>query len=273
MTLCISLRRTSCAVALLLAACNQLEAVEDGGSGGGGGVPPEVRAAFEGSCGLQGCHSAGATAPVLAGADLDNLVGSRYVTIGDIAASYLAVKMLPDEVVAALGVSRTGARMPQTGDFLNPNNQIILAWIAGASFEGGGGTDTDTDTGGTDTDATDTDTTTGMPAEPTFANVQSMIFDKTCSCHLAPPGPANGSLELTSGSAYANIFQVKSTQATGTDLIAPMDPANSYLYLKVTGMQATVPGGGAGNMPLGGMLDESLLMLLEEWINAGALDN
>ena len=84
-----------------LAGCNQLEKIGDTDSGGGSTVPTEVRVAFEESCGKVGCHVAGGTAPTLTGGSLDALVGTEYVTIGDIAGSLIAVKMLPDATLAA----------------------------------------------------------------------------------------------------------------------------------------------------------------------------
>ena len=87
-----------------LAGCNQLEKLDGTDTAGASGMPPEVRAAFEESCGKSGCHVAGGTAPALAGGSLDELVGTKYVTIGDIPNSYIAVKMLPDATLEALGL-------------------------------------------------------------------------------------------------------------------------------------------------------------------------
>lgn len=269
---------TGLALLLALPACNQLEAIDDGGDdgGGGGGVPPEVRAAFESSCGITGCHSPGGQTPVLAGAALDSIVGGKatqssipLVTLGDTANSYIAIKMLPPAVVASLGVERGGGQMPPGGGGPNPNINIILAWIAGAPFEGGGGEET---TGEPPGDPTETGGTTGMPVEATLTEVQK-IFNVSCACHLSPPDAAlNGNLNFAEGMAYANLVGVKSGQATMLDLVTPMDPENSYLYLKVAGGFAEAGGVGV-QMPPGGMLSGDQVALIEEWITAGALDN
>lgn len=259
---------------LPLTACNQLEAISTTDGGSGGGIPTAVRQAFTESCGKTGCHGeTGPTAPALAGAKLDDILtgqggGMPLVTLGDTANSYIAIKMLPDAVLSALGVTRGGLRMPLDGDFTNPNNQIILAWIAGADFaDSGGGT-----TGGaTDGGTGGTGGSTGDPTAPTFTNVQA-IFTARCSCHLAPAGAGNGNLNLADGMAYANLVNVKSP-TVAIDLVEPSDPTKSYLYLKLDGTFDTIPGSAGTVMPQGGMLNTDELALIEEWITAGALDN
>jgi hypothetical protein len=270
------------AVGLGLGGCNQLEKLDDdGGSGGGVEVPDEVQAAFTRSCANSPtCHAGGFSPPL---DDVGALIGAPsttaipLLTLGDTANSYIAIKMLPDEVLAGLGIMRVGGRMPQGFDYENglpetlADTQIILAWIGGASFEsGGGGTGEDPTTGG---DPTGDDTTGGEPLAPTFTNVKAEIFVKTCGCHQSAPGPANGNLSLLPDEAYANIFEVKSMQATMTNLITPADPATSYLYLKLTGEQMSVPGGSGTQMPQGPLLDETQLALVEDWILAGAMND
>ena len=250
---------------------NQLEEITDSGSGGGA-IPPAVRTAFEETCGKSGCHSEGATAPPLAGKSLDGILtaqgsGGPLVTLGDTANSYLAVKMLPDAVVAELGVTRTGGRMPLDADFLNPNNQTILAWIAGAEFEGGGSTGGST---GDPTDGSGSSSGSGGPVDASFAAVQA-VFDNHCSCHLAAPNPiSNGDLELTAGKSYMNLVSVKAHQATTTNRVEPGDPMLSYLWLKLSKQFDTVPGGGPDPMPLGPPLSQSQLDSIEAWIADGA---
>lgn len=261
---------------LPLAACNQLEAIDEtDGGGGGGGIPTVVRQAFTESCGKAGCHGeTGPTAPALAGAKLDDILtgqgaGGPLVTLGDTVNSYLAIKMLPDSVLSALGITRSGLRMPLDGDFTNPNNQIILAWLGGAEFADEGGGTTGGGTGG----GTDGGTTGGVdPTAPVFANVQG-IFKAQCSCHLAPANAAvNGNLSLAEGMAYANIVNVKSPTVT-IDLVEPSNPTQSYLYLKLTGTYDTIPGATGMKMPIGTMMSADDLMLIEEWISMGALEN
>ena len=278
-------RAYGCAAALLLAlpGCNQLEKIDDSNSGGDeGGVPAAVQLAFERSCGTAGCHSTGATAPALEGAGIADLIGAPstgsalpLITLGDTANSYIAIKMLPDDVIAGLGVTRTGSRMPQGFDYASGNadkladTRTILAWIGGADYPGGGGGMTET--GGNETTSGE-ESTAGPMLEPTFANVQAEIFMKACSCHNSQAMPGNGNLSLEMATAYANLFGVKSSQLATMDLVKAGEPDKSYLFLKVNNTQIEA-GGMGGVMPVGGMLTPEQLMLLEEWISAGAMDN
>lgn len=264
---------------LALAGCNQLVALDTGG-GGGTDLPAEVVAAFERSCGTSpACHAAGGQSPTLDASVSGQLIGAPangsglpLVTLGDTAGSYMAIKMLPDNVIAALGVTRSGARMPLGFDYAAggadtlADTEVVLAWIGGATFAGGGGM---TSGGGMTTGGL----TTGGGA-PTFTRVKNEVFAASCSCHLAAPAAFNGNLSLQLADAHANIVNVRSMQATTTNLVTPGDPTTSYLYLKLTGAQATVPGGGDGTMPDGlPMLPADKITLVEDWILAGALDD
>ncbi len=266
------------AALLALTGCNQLVELDDGGAeGGGGGVPTDVQLAFERSCATgTACHAAGGIAPALEGGGIGGLIGAPssagipLITIGDTANSYIAIKMLPDDVLGGLGVMRAGARMPLGFDYASGNEDVladtrtILAWIGGADYPGGGGGTEET---GDPTGESGSES--GGPVEPTFANVDSIIF-VGCSCHKAAPNDAlNGGLSLEMGKAYANIFEKPSIDIPAMNLITPNDPANSYLYLKVAGgfMEA---GGSGVLMPPGGMVPMDQLELLEAWINAGA---
>ncbi|MCB9565847.1 MAG: hypothetical protein H6710_01245 [Myxococcales bacterium] len=246
----------------LVAGCGDLEPLDTTGGGGSSTVPPDVRAAFAGSCATAGCHDAATHAGnlSLADADLDSLVGAPssagipMVTIGDIAESYIAIKMLPDDVRSSLGVERAGARMPTTGDFTNPNNQLILAWIAGAEFP--------SDTG---------DTTSGGDGMVTFADDIWPLFEMRCiACHGAAPSDAlNGNLSFTMADAYDKLVGAASIDVPSMNQIEPNDPANSYTLHKLKNTQATV--GGAGmQMPIGAALDDADIQMVEDWINAGA---
>lgn len=253
-------------VGLLLTACNQLEAVDDGG--GGGGVPPDVEAAFKASCARAGCHASGGIQPTLEGGALDTLVGSKYVTIGDLAASEIAVRILPDATLAAIGATRAGNRMPQGGPYDTPDVQTIVAWIAGAEFPGGGGDESST--GDDPTTGGEGSSTGGEPLTPTFTNVVE-IFKVDCSCHQSDPLDAlNGGLDLRPDSAYANIVDVPSIDIPATKQVAPSDAENSYLYQKIVG----APGIVGMQMPLGSApMAMEKIQLIEDWINAGALDD
>jgi PKD repeat protein len=105
----------------------------------------------------------------------------------------------------------------------------------------------------------------------TFTQVQSEIFDQSCAfsgCHGG--GSASSGLSLSAGAAYGNIVNVPSVQQPSVDRIEPLDPASSYLWLKVTG-DSSISG---AQMPRGGTpLTQDKLDLLRSWIEAGAEDN
>jgi hypothetical protein len=108
----------------------------------------------------------------------------------------------------------------------------------------------------------------GTPIDPTatFTRVKAEILP-TCAaagCHgtIAP----QQNLVLAPNVAYGNIVNVKSTEDTSLLRIAPGDPANSYLYRKITGTGIT-----GGQMPLGGpYLSGAQISLVRDWIRRGA---
>lgn len=154
--------------------------------------------------------------------------------------------------------------------------------LAGALLLGCGGDeeadpDTATDTGadlGVDT-APEPDADAGSdatpepdaPTTPTLAEVSSTIFTPTCAtvgCH-GTTFPQGG-LVLTDGNDLLDRLLADST--IGMPQITPGDPANSYLFLKVTGEFLDVGGSGT-RMPSGAPLSESQTDLLRRWILEG----
>ncbi len=260
---------TLAALTLTLGGCGELAALDDTGDDGGSSIPIEVEDAFAESCALSGCHDSASRAGGLSldAADLGSLVGKPaggsdlpLVEIGDVHGSYLAIKMLPDDVLSANALVRTGSRMPTTNDFQNPNNAVILAWIAGAEFPEGG------DSEGSSS-STGTSTGDGMP---TFdADILAILSPMKCSCHQSAPSGSNGNLSFPPADAYTNLVGVASDDIPGMNLIEPNDPDNSYLLHKLKGTQADV-GGAGGLMPIGPPLDAADIQIVEDWINAGA---
>jgi hypothetical protein len=260
------------AVFWVISGCGGLTPIEDDG-GEGGAVPPAVRAAFAGSCATPGCHDSGSRAGglSLADADLGGLVGAPsagsslpLVEIGDVLGSYLAVKMLPDDVLAAQGVMRAGNRMPIGGEATNPNNATILAWIAGAEFPGG---DSTTTTGDTTTDATTDATTDGGSG---FDAEVWPILSMKCSCHLADPNDGlNGELSFPMATAYADLVGAPSIDVPAMNLVEPGDPSQSYLFLKLEDTHLAAGGSGV-KMPIGAPLSDGEIATIEAWIVAGA---
>ena len=89
----------------------------------------------------------------------------------------------------------------------------------------------------------------------------------TPQCHSSQ-SRASG-LVLEKDSSYANIVGVPSRQVPAMNLIAPGDPAQSYLLRKLQGTQTSV-GGSGGQMPPGGATDPALISNVQTWTEEGA---
>jgi len=143
--------------AVLLAGCTQIEELDDKMEGGA--VPTRVQEIFDARCNLPGCHGGGVISENLSleAENSASIIGRNaqqvampLVDIGNVNGSYLAIKIMPDETLAEIGVSRAAntLRMP-SGVVIDAAVQedlaIILGWIAGADLPGGemGGTGTD----------------------------------------------------------------------------------------------------------------------------------
>ncbi|CAN5496946.1 hypothetical protein BH11MYX1_BH11MYX1_51910 [soil metagenome] len=116
-----------------------------------------------------------------------------------------------------------------------------------------------------------------LPAAPTYTNVQGLLRTNCVVCH------ASGvELDLTAGVSYANLVgrtppnyaNPMTDEACGTTLVAPGNPDGSYLYRKLT----LAPPCAGSQMPVGELgapyaLQPCELVLVHDWIAAGALDN
>ena len=106
---------------------------------------------------------------------------------------------------------------------------------------------------------------------PTFAGDIQDIFNRggctASNCHGQSPGQA--SLNLSAGSAYAQLVNVPSSQNGTFTRVVPSDANASLLYLKVS--QANPPVG--VRMPPGGQLSSVDQQNIRNWINNGAPDN
>ncbi len=267
-------------------ACGSIDPVgAETDSGGDAAVPDEVRAAFEESCGKSGCHAGGSPAAGLnlTGSSIGALEGAPsgdgtipQVTRGNIAQSYLALKMLDESMITVLkdggaldsSFSISGDRMPADGDFQNINNTIILGWIAGGELPAG------MDESGTDTDGTDTDGTTDGTTGPTLPDptdgditfeefVYDPIFVTYCNgCHI---GGTQGGFTMGDDAASALAAMIDMPSSTGTSYVTPADSANSYVLQKMQGM------GNGGVMPPAGMISAEEIQRVADWIDGGAL--
>jgi hypothetical protein len=109
----------------------------------------------------------------------------------------------------------------------------------------------------------------GDPIDPTatFTRVQNEIFTPTCgqlACHDSLGHQE--SLILSPGRAYAMTVGVASVENPAVARVSPSDPANSYLYRKVTGAGIT-----GDRMPQNGpYLSDAQTKLIRDWIRRGA---
>jgi hypothetical protein len=116
---------------------------------------------------------------------------------------------------------------------------------------------------------TDPGTGGGEPIDPTatFTRVQNEIFTPTCAmlaCHSTLAHQE--SQVLAPGFAYANTVNVGSNEMPSLVRVKPLDPANSYLYRKITGAGIT-----GDRMPQGlAPLTDAQIKLVRDWIRRGA---
>lgn len=112
--------------------------------------------------------------------------------------------------------------------------------------------------------------------EPTFASVQSQIFNSTdaagrqacVTCHTDQGRTPSAGLNLREGAAYGAIVGVVARNKAGAVLVVPGDPDASYLVQKLEG----APGIVGERMPRTGgpYLTSGQLLVLRRWIQQGA---
>ncbi len=116
---------------------------------------------------------------------------------------------------------------------------------------------------------TDAGVGSGEPPDPTatYTRVQTEIFTPTCGqlgCH-DPLGRQEG-MVLGNGQGFVNTVGKPSIEMPSLLRIAPFDPANSYLYRKITGAGIT-----GDRMPQGqSPLTDAQIKLVRDWIRRGA---
>ncbi len=103
------------------------------------------------------------------------------------------------------------------------------------------------------------------PPAPTYSYVQTYVFSAICvACHSGSLPPQG--LNLSAANAPSIIGRA-STEVPSLALIAPGDPATSYLILKVQG----APGILGVRMPYGGpYLNAAVIQAMSDWVSAGA---
>jgi hypothetical protein len=106
-----------------------------------------------------------------------------------------------------------------------------------------------------------------LQPEPNFTTEVQPIFDTNCAfsnCH-----GFSGGLTLSAGVSYSMLVNHRSFGSSLTR-VAPGDPDNSFLYLKITGCQR--PRCAGERMPSGRPpLAAAQIQLIHDWIAAGAL--
>ena len=106
----------------------------------------------------------------------------------------------------------------------------------------------------------------------TFAEIQTMIFDPMCalSCHRA--GAAPKGLSMQPAFAIKHLVNVPSAEAPGLMRVAPGQPDQSYLVIKVVSSDPRRKG---ARMPRNGppWVSRAQIRALRRWITAGAKDD
>ena len=106
--------------------------------------------------------------------------------------------------------------------------------------------------------------------EPTLSSIQANIFNLNCTfsgCHVGGSPVLPGVMNLRAGQAYANIVNVPSLERANLLRVAPGDPENSYLVMKIEGRAGP-------RMPLNlPALSAEEIAVIRQWIADGAPDN
>jgi hypothetical protein len=111
------------------------------------------------------------------------------------------------------------------------------------------------------------DTSVEQQDVPTFTELENDVFGMSCafsSCH----GSGTAGLLLNGEDDFERLINVDSTVLAGEILVIPGDSSNSYLIKKMRGTEGIV----GDIMPSGGM-DENVIQRIEDWIDAGALQD
>jgi hypothetical protein len=101
------------------------------------------------------------------------------------------------------------------------------------------------------------------------ADVQPIFNNHCVLCHTT--GGSASFLNLTSGSAHANLVNVASTETVGGGLrVAPGNSSTSVLYKRVSGVGLDAS---EAIMPPGFFLSAAEQQTIKDWIDQGGLNN
>ena len=106
------------------------------------------------------------------------------------------------------------------------------------------------------------DATEDLPAWVAVKGEIDRVCSESDNCH----GSGAGGMGLSPGHEFGTMIGVVSTQNPPMKRVAPGDPANSYVYLKL----ACEGGIEGGCMPFDATRDPALAHLFHDWIEAGA---
>jgi hypothetical protein len=142
---------------------------------------------------------------------------------------------------------------------------VLALWACGGPQDDDRPADADADA---DTD-TDTDSDTDVDTDPdglvVWDDVAPVFAARCAPCHVDAVRPSGG----FSADHAQDLVGVVDPDS-GLPYVAAGDPDGSYVWLKLTDAQGTVPGGGGARMPAE-PLPAGELALVEAWILDGAL--
>jgi hypothetical protein len=102
--------------------------------------------------------------------------------------------------------------------------------------------------------------------DPSYAADIQPIWTASCTgCHGSG---GDAGLNLSSGSSYAHLVNVASTQDHTRMLVLPGDATNSWLVMKLENRQTV-----GGKMPPSGSLTANQIQNIKNWITQGAKNN
>lgn len=106
-------------------------------------------------------------------------------------------------------------------------------------------------------------------SDPSFANHIQPIFTSNCALSGCHNNTAQEGLNLSQGSAYAEIVDVNSSQVPSLKRVFPGDATVSYLVMKIEGTQTV-----GVRMPKDrSSLSSVSIQNIKNWINRGAKNN
>lgn len=122
-----------------------------------------------------------------------------------------------------------------------------------------------------DNDDNDSDNDSTDEVRASLASIQEKVFTPQCIlCHSGDAPAASMSLE--DGASFAALVDVQATNAPNVRVVSG-DSATSFLIRKLRGTDLSDSEG--SRMPLNGppFVEDSVVDVIAEWIDAGAADN